>query len=178
MRADRSPRRLVVVSMLAAGGLVLFVFESFFPVLPWFRPGFGNIATILALMFFGFGDAFKVTVLRIVLGALVIGRLFTPLFVFAAAGGLVSVLAMALVMRSTRAFGPVGVSVIGAVAHNLVQVYVAYLLFVRSGELLIFIPVFVATGVATGILTGLVSAVIARRADLWFGHAVWSPQER
>ena len=75
--------RLVMLSMLAACGLIIFVFESSLPVLPWFRPGLGNIATILALLFFGFRDALKVTVLRIVLGALVLGRIFTPVFVFA-----------------------------------------------------------------------------------------------
>ena len=52
-----------MISMLAACGLVIFVFESLLPILPWFRPGLGNIATILALLFLGFGDAFKVTVL-------------------------------------------------------------------------------------------------------------------
>lgn len=152
--------RLVMISMLAACGLVIFVFESFLPVLPWFRPGLGNIATILALFFFGISDAFKVTVLRVVLGALVLGRLFTPVFVFALCGGLASTVVMAFVLRYTRIFGPVGISVLGASAHNMVQLLVAYLLFVKSEELFIFLPVFIAAGVVTGVVTGFVSAVV------------------
>ena len=155
-----SIRRLVVISMLAACGLILFVFESFLPTLPWFRPGLGNIATILALMFFGFSDAIKVTTLRIVLGSLVLGRLFTPVFTLALCGGLVSALVMAGVMRSTRIFGPVGISILGAVSHNMIQILVAYLLFVKSTEIFIFIPIFSVAGVVTGTLTGLVSAMI------------------
>lgn len=164
-----STRRLVMISMLAACGLVIFVFESFLPILPWFRPGLGNIATILALYFFGFSDAMKVTVLRVVLGALILGRLFTPIFVFALSGGLASTLAMAFVLRYTRMFGPVGISVFGATAHNMVQLLVAYLLFVKSAELFIFIPVFLAAGVITGIVTGLVSAMIYERTHSRLG---------
>ena len=159
-----STGRLVMLSMLAACGLVIFVFESCMVVLPWFRPGLGNIATILALLLFGSGDALKVTLLRVVLGTLVLGSLFTPVFVFALCGGLASVLVMALVLRSTRLFGPVGISVLGAVAHNIMQLIVAYLLFAKRSELFIFIPVFVFTGIVTGTLTGLVSAMIFEKA--------------
>jgi heptaprenyl diphosphate synthase len=159
-----STKRLVLLSMLAACGLVIFVFESFLPVLPWFRPGLGNIATILALLFFGFGDAVKVTLLRIVLGALVLGRLFTPVFVFAFIGGLASILVMALVYRYSRVLGPVGISVLGATAHNMAQLVVAYLFFVNSAGIFIFIPVFILTGVITGTVTGLVSAMVFEKS--------------
>ncbi len=153
-----------MLSMLSACGLVLFVFESFLPVLPWFRPGLGNIATILALMLFGFGDSLKVTVLRVGLGALVLGRLFTPVFVFALCGGLVSNLVMAALRRTGgRVFGPVGISVAGAVAHNLTQLAVAYLLFVKSVEIFIFTPIFMVTGILTGIVTGLIAAMVLER---------------
>ena len=164
-----STKRLVMLSMLAACGLVIFVFESFLPVLPWFRPGLGNIATILALLFFGFGDALKVTLLRVVLGALVLGRLFTPVFVFALCGGLASVLVMASVLKYTNLFGTVGISVLGAVAHNIVQLFVAYLVFIKSAEIFIFIPVFTVTGVVTGTLTGVVSAIIFEKTRGRFG---------
>jgi len=157
-----STRRLAVLSMLAASGLVIFVFESFLP-LPWFRPGFGNIATILALLLFGFSDSMKVTLLRVMLGALILGRLFTPVFVLALTGGVVSTLVMAVVYKSTRAFGPVGISVLGAVSHNVIQLAVAYFLFLQVGELFIFLPVYILAGIATGTLTGLVSAIIFER---------------
>lgn len=165
MTADRKTTgRLVMLSMLSACGLVLFVFESFLPVLPWFRPGLGNVATILALIIFGFGDSLKVTVLRVGLGALLLGRLFTPVFVFALCGGLVSNLIMALMHRAgKKTFGPVGISVAGAVAHNLTQLVAANLLFVKSVEIFIFTPVFMVTGIITGTFTGLIAAVVLER---------------
>jgi heptaprenyl diphosphate synthase len=161
----RATHRLVLLSMITACGLVLFIFESFLPLLPWFRPGLGNIATILALLLFGFGDALKVTVLRIVLGALILGRLFTPVFVFALCGGLASALVMAAAHHyGKRIFGPVGISVLGAAVHNMVQLLVAYLLFVKSIEIFIFTPVFLAAGIATGTLTGFVAAMVMEKA--------------
>ena len=166
---NTSTRRLVMISMLSASGLILFVFESFLTVLPWFRPGMGNIATILALFFYGFGDALKVTMLRVVLGALIMGRLFTPGFVFAFSGGIASALVMACVLRYTKnVFGPVGISVLGALAHNIVQLLVAYLFFVKSVEIFIFIPVFIATGIVTGNITGLVAAMVIDRGSRLF----------
>ncbi len=165
-----STRRLVLISMLSACGLVIFVFESFLPLLPWFRPGLGNVATLLALMIFGFRDAFTVTMLRIVLGALIMGRLFTPIFIFALSGGLASLIIMTLVMRYTKGvFGPVGISVLGAVAHNMVQLLVAYLLFVKSIEIFILIPVFMGAGVITGAFVGLVAAMIFEKTGKRFG---------
>jgi len=165
LRESSPSRRLAVIAMLASCGLILFVFESFLPLLPWFRPGLGNIATILALLYFGFGDAVKVTLLRVVLGALVLGRLFTPVFVFAIAGGLASVVVMGAARRYAPVFGPVGISVLGAIAHNVVQLAAAYLIFVKSDELLIFMPLFTIAGVVTGAATGLVSAVIWEKSD-------------
>ena len=166
-----STRRLVLLSMLSASGLILFVFESFLPLLPWFRPGLGNIATILALMIFGFGDAVKVTTLRIILGALVLGRLFTPGFLLALSGGFASVLIMSFVFRYTgKIFGPVGISVIGAVTHNFVQLFIAYLLFVKSIEIFIFTPVFMCAGVLTGTLTGLIAVMVFESAAERLGY--------
>ncbi len=158
-------KRLVLLSLLSASGLVLFVFESTLPLLPWFRPGLGNIATIIALMLFGFSDGLKVTILRIVLGALVLGRLLTPVFILAFSGGLASVFVMGIVRRYTsrRLFGPVGISVFGAVSHNLMQLCAAYLLFVKSLEIFILIPLFLGMAVLTGTLTGLVAAMILER---------------
>jgi len=175
-----STRRLVLLSMLSACGLVFFIFESFLPLLPWLRPGLGNVATVLALMIFGFGDAVKVTVLRIVLGALVLGRLFTPVFLFALSGGLASVLIMALVMRYTKqVFGPVGISVFGAVAHNMVQLIVAYLLFVKSIEIFIFIPVFLGAGVVTGAVVGLVAFMVFEKTITRLGFdPVWQGKSK
>jgi len=146
--------------MLASVGLVVFVFESFLPILPWFRPGLGNVATLLALMLFGFRDAVTVTVLRIVLGALVLGRLFTPVFLFAFGGGIASVLVMTVVLKLPgRLFGPVGASMAGAVAHNTAQLAIACV-FVGSANLFMLFPLFMATGVATGAAVGLVAAIV------------------
>ena len=164
MSQTSGSNKLVLVSLLASAGMILFVFESFLPVLPWFRPGFGNVATILALFMFGFRDAMKVTFLRVILGALILGRLFTPVFVFALTGGVVSTIVMAVTARlRPGTFGTVGISVMGAVSHNIVQLLVAYLFFIKSAEIFIFIPIFILTGVVTGNVTGLVAAMMMEK---------------
>ena len=160
----KSANRIVLVSMLSAAGLVFFVFESFLPVLPWFRPGLGNIATIIALYALGFEDALKVTILRITLGALILGRLFTPVFIMAFSGGIASIIVMALTLKLTRKiFSPVGISVLGAVSHNAAQIAAAYFLFVKSPQIFIITPVFTAAGVITGTLTGILARMVLEK---------------
>ena len=167
-----STRRLVLISMLSACGLILFVFESMLPIMPvfpLFRLGLGNIASILALILYGFSDALKVTLLRVILGALILGRLFTPLFAFALTGGIVSAVVMFAVLSYwKRTFGPIGISVFGALTHNMTQLAVAYLFFVKNTEIFIFIPLFIATGVVTGNLTGLIASMVLERGKSLF----------
>jgi len=50
---------------------------------------------------------------------------------------------------------------------------VAYLLFVKSAEVFIFIPIFMLAGVVTGTLTGLLAAIVLEKMgkQLGFEHA-------
>jgi heptaprenyl diphosphate synthase len=53
--------------------------------------------------------------------------------------------------------------VIGALAHNLSQLVVAYLLFIRRTEVFLLIPVFLLLSAGTGLVTGLVAHLIHGR---------------
>ena len=158
-------RKTVRLALLVAMGLALFLFESTIPrPVPWLRLGLANVATLMALSLFGLREAFVVAVLRAVLGSMIVGGLLNPSFVFSLLGGLVSATMMALVVRfSGGVFSVVGVSVWGALAHNLSQLALAIIVFVRRWELLSLVPLFLLSSVGTGFFTGVVVFLLLER---------------
>jgi heptaprenyl diphosphate synthase len=62
-----------------------------------------------------------------------------------------------------RLFGPVGLSLIGALFHNLSQLFLGYLLFIQKIEPIIMItPVLVLLGTITGVVNGLVADLLIK----------------
>ncbi len=160
-----STRTIVQLALLVAVGLVLFVFESFIPrPLPWLRLGLANIATLLALYLFGVREAFMVAIARAILGSLSFGGLFTPSFVFSFVGGVASTAAMAIFFRYLKnVFSVIGISLWGALVHNMVQLVLAMTLFVRRGELISLLPLFLCMTVVSGFSTGLIVYLLLGR---------------
>ena len=155
------------MALLVAVGLILFVFESHVPrPLPWMKLGLGNLAVLLALVLYGSWAALVVVSVKVFLGSLFVGSFLGPAFFLAAGGGIVSAGTMGLVHYLWRRyFSVVGISILGAVSHNLIQLILAYLLFVKQVELLFLLPVFLISGLVTGGLVGLLAHwILIRKA--------------
>jgi heptaprenyl diphosphate synthase len=149
-------RRIVKLALLTSVGLILFSFEAYIPrPFPWMRIGLGNLAALLALFLFGSKDAMLVAMVRTLLGALIVGTLLTPIFVLSFGGAICSVGIMAIVHRRWPCtFGIVGVSIWGALTHNMVQLALVYLLFIRSSAVVALLPFLLMLSVATGTVIG------------------------
>lgn len=143
--------------MLLALAVVIHTAESVLPVtVVWFRFGFANIIGLATLYLFGFKDAFLLTLGRIFLGSLVTGLFGSPAFLLSLSGGVTSMLAMGLAHRYfSGIFSEIGISIIGAVVHNITQLVVAYLLIIRNEGILLLVPVMILAAAATGFINGL-----------------------
>jgi len=152
-----SLRFLTRIGILVAFGLILFLFESAIPrPLPWLKPGLSNLVTILALYLYGFAPAFLVMLLRVMMGAFVLGTLFNPVFIFALCGGLISTIVMGLVYLKFRdVFSVIGISLLGAFFHNLTQVLLAAFLVVGNSRILVLLPVMLLSSLFSGFLVGI-----------------------
>ena len=115
--------KLSLVAVATVFELVLFVLDSAIPKpIPWIKIGLANIVTLALLVGAGWRAAAAVHFLRILLGAVFRGGLFTPFFLLSFSGGAVSFLVMAAVVRWAVPFvGFVGISFLGALAHNFTQ---------------------------------------------------------
>ena len=155
-------RKVARIGMLMALAMILSYVESLFPAfvaIPGVRIGLANLAVIFALYTLGFGEAFAISLLRVVLSSLLFGTVLS--LAYSAAGAVLSIIVMSLLKR-TRLFVVAAVSVCGAVSHNLGQIGVACLILNAKG-LLYYIPVLVISGVASGLIIGLTASVLLNR---------------
>lgn len=121
--------------------------------------GLPNIIIIFLLYKRGAVFASAVSFLRIILISLLFGNLMV--FVYSLSGGILSILVM-IALRRLRAFSMVGVSVAGAVCHNIGQILMAMLLL-ETSELGYYMVVLAITGTVSGILVGLCGAILLKR---------------
>lgn len=162
---SRSVKELARLALLLALATVIHTAEALLPTnVLWFRFGFANIIGIAALYLFGFKDAFVLTLGRIFLGSLAAGLFGSPAFILSFSGGTSAILAMGFVHRfGSRFFSEVGISVVGAVTHNVVQLVVAYLILVRSEGLFLILPLMILASLGTGVLNGIAARFVIDR---------------
>jgi heptaprenyl diphosphate synthase len=159
---------LTRTALLAAFGLVMFLFESALPrPLPWAKPGLANIATLLALYALGPGSAWSVTLIRVLVGSLVLGTFFSPGFWLSLAGGISASAAMILARRhAARWLSLIGVSLIGALAHVLAQIALAGILIVQRVEILYLLPLMLWPALFAGFVVGVAAWLLLERIRL------------
>ena len=151
--------RTALYGLLGALALVLSAAENMIPPVPVLPPGaklgLSYLVTMFAVNALGLAPALFITLLKSLFAGLTRGVLAS---VMSLAGGLASTLAMWLVCRPRRQLaGAVGFGVVGAVAHNFGQFWVAF--FLTTPAVVYYIPWLLLFGVLSGVLTGLVFCV-------------------
>lgn len=153
------------IAILSAYALALHGIEAMIPSpIPWLRLGLANIITTSSLVIFGFRTAMMITFTRVLLGSILMGTFLGPAFMLSLGGGLTGTVAMGLVHAiSKRLFGPVGLSLIGAIFHNAAQLFLAYLIFIQRIEAIIVIaPIIMLIGTLTGFANGIVADILIK----------------
>lgn len=155
-------KKTAFYGMFLALALVAGYIEQLIPInlgIPGVKLGLANIVTMLLLYIVGVWAAGAVSALRIVLAGFLFGSGFA--MVYSAAGAFLSILAMAL-LKKTRRFSSVGVSVAGGVFHNIGQILVA-IFVLETQALAYYLPVLILSGLVAGILIGILSGILIRR---------------
>jgi heptaprenyl diphosphate synthase len=154
------------IALLAAYATGLHSVEAFIPApVPWLRFGFANIITLTTLLLYGLKAGITVTLIRVFAGSLFTGTFLGPAFVLSLSGGIASTFVMWSAHVSVgRVLSPVGLSILGALTHNITQLVMAYLLFVRKVEAIAFIsPIIVLIGTITGTINGIVTNMVLKK---------------
>jgi len=155
-------KTVALTGLLIALALILSYLESLVPLsfaIPGIKLGLPNLVIVFALYRLKPGIAAAISLLRVLLVALLFGSALS--LAYSAAGAVLSLAVMLLLKKSGR-FGCAGVSVAGAVAHNLGQILTAALLL-ETPSLAWYFPVLCASGTVAGILIGLLAALLVKR---------------
>jgi heptaprenyl diphosphate synthase len=152
------PQEVARLGLLGGAAVMLFMLEGLAPrPLPWMKLGLGNLPVLLALLLYGGVPALAVSSIKLLVGGLLSGGLGGPAFVVGGGAGLASLGVMVLVRRAWPGlFSPVGLSIWGALAHQVSQLVLAYLYIGQAG-LFSLLPLFLFSGLASGLLIGLMA---------------------
>jgi heptaprenyl diphosphate synthase len=166
LHSKLSARRIALLGALLAVSLVLSVVESMLGALiplpiPGVKLGLANIISMFLLCYFSLASALAVGILRTLLASLFAGGF--GMFLYSAPGAVVSILFMYAAITLIKPLSIVGVSMLGACVHNMMQVVVAVL---TTGETNLFYYAFVLliVGAVSGTITGVVARVSFGRA--------------
>ena len=149
-------KKIALCGVLAALAIVFGYIEHLIPLpvgVYGIKLGIANVCILVALYTSDTKTALAVNLLRIAVCGLLFGSLIS--FAYSLAGGVCSFLIMWL-LKKTDKFSIIGVSVCGAIAHNLAQICVAIFLFDEL-KIAFYFPVLLICGTVTGILIGTAS---------------------
>ncbi len=162
----KNTRKIALLGILTATAMMLSYIEFLLPpiysAVPGIKLGLANIAVIFALYSLDPASAALISFVRVLLSAMLFGTVTS--LVYSLSGAVFS-FAIMLVLKKSRAFSVLGVSVSGAVMHNAAQVVCAAVLL-GSAEISYYFIVLSLTAVAAGILVGAVSATIIKRVKI------------
>jgi heptaprenyl diphosphate synthase len=158
---------LVFLALLVALGTALHVAESLLALplpIPGVKLGLANIVTLLAIYLYGFREGLTVALMRVLLASLIGGFVLSPSFLLGISGAVISTLVMAILLRYTRCFTAIGISMAGAVGHNIGQLLAAWLLL-QSVSIFFYLPILLLAGVPSGLFTGYVLKYLLEQSE-------------
>jgi len=159
--------RIVYLGLTTGLALGLHIFEAMIPlptdlVMPGFKLGLANIVSLYVIMNFGIKDAVTVSMLRTILGSVLSGTFWTVTFFFSFSGGVVSAIVMGLVYKyGGKLFSLLGVSLLGALTHNLAQLLVAAFV-IQTISILGYLPMMMFFALPTGAFVGIVAKQVQK----------------
>lgn len=156
--------KVAYMGLFLALALVCSYVESLIPFyfgVPGVKLGVTNIVIILMLYCIGAKEAILVSVMRVLLAGFMFGNVFS--IIYSLAGGLLSFAVMYLLKR-TKKFKIISISVVGGVSHNIGQLLVAAFV-VENYHIFYYGTVLIIAGCVTGMLIGVISTEIILRLN-------------
>ena len=162
-----SNNKIIKLAFFTAFAVTVYVLESFIPKpLPFMRLGLANIVILLLLFSDDYSSAFIVAISKTIIGGFFSGAIFSPSTILSISGSIVALSLMILFIRSKFGFSIIGISIIGAVSHNLTQILVVRFLLIKENSIFYLTPVLVIMGIVTGIIIGYLTYLIKDKITL------------
>ena len=162
---NSSTKKLAFLSVSVALAMVLAFVESQIPPLsavPGIKLGLANVVTLFILYKLGWREAAVVAIIRVLLSSLLFGTFVT--LTYSAFGAVLSLIVMILAKRFSP-FSAIGVSVLGALSHNVGQILAAWI-YLGNGAIVYYLIPLSVSGTVAGIVVGVLGGIIAQRVKI------------
>lgn len=148
-----STQKLVILSLFLAIAIILNIVENItvnIIFIPGIKLGLANISVVFILYFYGYKEMFILNVLRVIVASLITGTLLGMPFIISISASIFSMLIIYPLYKS-KIFSIYGISMIQAIAFNVMQIIVVSLLY-SSTVFYYYLPYLLLSGVITGYL--------------------------
>ena len=158
-------KKITFLALFASLALLLSYVEMLLPPIitsvPGIKMGLPNIVLVLILYRFGIKEAAIVSFIRLLIVTILFGNI--SMLLYSLAGAVLSLAVMGI-LKKLDFLSTVGVSVAGAIMHNVGQIIVAMLLM-QTSEIGYYMIVLSITGTVAGIFIGLCGALLYKRFE-------------
>lgn len=151
-------RKITYISLLSVLAIIFGYIESLFPIpipIPGIKLGISNIVILFSVYNLKKSDSFLIMLIKVTLTSLLFAGLNT-LF-YSLLGGVFSIIAMNTAKKLP--FSIIGVSVLGALFHNLGQIVAASLLL-KTTSVFYYLPALLISGAVVGIIIGILGKLV------------------
>ena len=158
---------MTLLANFLAIAIVLNIIESAIPIIPvpGAKLGFANIVTLIILYVYSFKESVVITLLRVILVALLSGKLLGITFYMSLSGAVFATLAMGF-FKKLNFFGFVGVSTLGSVFHAIGQI-IAGIFVIGSTAVVFYLPIMLFLSIPAGVLTGVIAQRFYKIWQTW-----------
>ena len=151
-------KKITFLGLMVSYSLILYIIETYIPnpliaIFPGAKLGLSNIITLISLMILGIKNTCIILTIRIILSSIFAGPI--SYLLFSAGGAYLSLIFMYLASK-IKDFSLIGVSIIGAIGHNIGQLLVASII-VENINMIGYLPFMLIASLLTGMFIGLVS---------------------
>lgn len=157
-------KKVAFLGLCIALSMILSYFESLIPPLvavPGVKVGFANLVTIFMLYKISTKETVAVSFIRVVLVSILFGTVLS--MIYSLVGAALSLLGMVL-MKKSKLFSTVTVSVAGGVLHNIGQIITA-IVIMETSQIIFYLPVLLISGTIAGVVIGIAASLIVQRLD-------------
>ena len=117
---------------------------------PFLRIGLSNVVVLYLLWKNDFIGAMIVSLAKVFLGGLITLTLLSPSTLLSGAGSISALLIMQLAQKLRLGFSIFGISIIGAICHNLAQLFVVRITIIQSSRVFMLTPILILIGLISG----------------------------
>lgn len=151
------------LAFLTASASAIYTIESYLMrllPLPFIRLGLSNIVVLYLVSKNHIGQAFVVNAAKSILGGIFTFTLLSPAVLISLLAGIMAIIGMSLASFVRPRFSLFGISIVGAICHNITQLALVRMFIITKDGLFVLTPFLLFLALMSGFITAFVCMYI------------------